>query len=92
MDERDLRKLVVLDILRPGRTRYADAQAVYERRAGVAGGPAAEAFADLVRELIADKLIDYEAGPAAPGPVPAITALWLRAKGRARLDASDPQP
>ena len=87
MDERDLRKLVVLDILRPGRTRYADALAEYERRAGVAVRPAEEAFADLVHELIADKLIDSEADHAAPFH---LAALWLRAKGTAWLNEGGP--
>lgn len=87
MDEREQVKMTVLGILRAGRGRmhYADALGEYERRVGVGGAQAAGAFAQLVREMIDEKLIDYAADYNAVAPVPPITALWLRPRGEAKI-------
>jgi hypothetical protein len=89
MDEQNLNKLVVLHILQGGPVRYADAQTEYGRRAGVGGEQLADAFAQLVQGLVADKLIGSETDPGATAPVPFITLLRLRPRGKATLEETD---
>ena len=89
MNDRERATLAVLGILYEGRMGYAQALREYARRAGVGAEQAADAFGQLVQDLIAEKLIDYEPDPAAAGAVPGVSMLWLRARGKALLNEGD---
>lgn len=86
----DQAQLIVLGILGGGRMPYADVRAEYERRVGIGGEQTAVAFAQLVQNLIAEKLIDYEADPSTRQSLPRIAVLWLRPRGKAKLAEGEP--
>jgi hypothetical protein len=82
-DKRVQAKLVVLNRLYCGAIAYNDVQADFEQAAGLAGTQATAAFARLVWEMIAGKLIDYSPEPGATGDQPRIATLRLRPRGEA---------
>ena len=76
--ERDRLTLVALEVLAGGRMPYAQARAEFERRAAALGRPSEVPFDELVRVMIMEKLIDFEAGgDVKAGP----RGLWVRAWG-----------
>jgi hypothetical protein len=85
MEQQEAARLIILAILRAGRMTYADALAAYAERTG-----RPDEFARLVHGLVAEKMIGYTADWDAGGPMPVITAIWLRPRGEARLNENGP--
>jgi hypothetical protein len=77
---------LVLSALRAGHTPYERVLEQFRRATGLAGSQAERQFDLLIRDLVAKKLIDYEARPGT-STEPEFRMLWLRPRGEAMLDA-----
>ena len=82
----DERRLTLLRVIRAGPVPYEQALVAYQCQTGESGPQSAEAFAGLVRDLIAVKWIDFTPKPEEGGE----RALWLRPRGEAILGGADP--